>query len=67
MAHKYYLQDILFGKTFNATLKIRLTLIIIKLQVMGISIEKDQVNICMLCACTHVLLMCIPYRLMMLV
>ena len=56
MAHKYYLQDILFTKTIDATLRKQLTSVIIKLQVMGFYLEKAQVYIRMLYASTHALL-----------
>ena len=43
MAHKYYLQHLLFNRTYSPTDIIQLTLVIIKLQVLANSLQTAQV------------------------
>ena len=51
MAHKYYLQHLLFNKTINPAVTKQLTLVIVRLQTMVNSIENVQVR--MLCILKH--------------
>ena len=48
MAHKYYLQDLLFNKSrsINGTVTIQLALLIVKLQVMANSLQAIEVCVC---------------------
>ena len=49
MAHKHYLQHLLFDGTLNdATIIIKLTVVIIKLQFMANSLQTAQVCMCVL-------------------
>ena len=54
MAHKHYLQDILFNKTNDPTVIMQLTLVIIELQVMANSLQTVQVC-CIYYYCKHTL------------
>ena len=56
MAHKYYLQHLLFNKTNNVTAAVimNLTSVIMDLQFMGYSLEAAQVCMCVLCI--HILI-----------
>ena len=46
MAHKYYLQELLFNKSINGTVTIQLALVIVKLQVMANSLQAIEVCVC---------------------
>ena len=51
MAHKHYLQHLLFNEKLNdATVTVQLALVIIDLQIMASSLETAQVCVC-LCVC----------------
>ena len=49
MAHKYYLQHLLFNETIVPAVRANLTSVIVKLQAMGNSLENVQVRTYMLC------------------
>ena len=49
LAHKYYLQHLLFNKAMDNAVTMQLTSVITKLQIMGNSLENTQV----FCVCTE--------------
>ena len=49
MAHKYYLQHLLFNETIARAVGVNLTSVIVKLQAMGNSLENVQVRMYVLC------------------
>ena len=51
MAHKYYLQHLLFNETIDPTVIVNLILVIVKLQAVGYSLENIQVRL--LCILKH--------------
>ena len=62
MAHRYFLEHMLFQETNNPIAIIQLTLVVIKLQVLANSLQTAQV-----CRYMHTELQCLKYALYMLI